>query len=95
MCHWASGEKIMEVRYCFSILSLDSLLGILQKRHQSHARQQPAPAQFELRIEPGGWGPDRILFQTCDTLDELLLVISFILKHKLQVTGSLVATFYR
>ena len=52
-------------------------------------------AQFDLSVDPLQWGPDKILFKTCDTLDELLLVISFMIKHKMEVSGKLIATFYR
>ena len=52
-------------------------------------------ASFNLQVDPLSWGPDKIFFQTCDNLDELILVVSFILKHNLEVSGKLVATFYK
>lgn len=104
----------MEVKYSFSILSLDRLLEILEKRHETHMRNDqckarhnahcnvlinfidiPSQVHFDLMVDPSDWGPDKIFFQTCDNLDELILVIRFIIKHKLPVSGSLVAHFYR
>ena len=55
----------------------------------------PAQASFKLEVSPLDWGPDQVYFQTCDTLDELILVVRFILKHKLEVRGKLVASFYK
>ena len=55
-------------------------------------------AKFYLEIECQDWAvrsPDKILFQTSDNIDELVLVVRFILKHKFEVTGKLVATFYK
>ena len=52
-------------------------------------------ASFNLQVDPLKWGPDKIFFQTCDDLDELILVVRFILKHNLEVSGRLVATFYK
>ena len=50
---------------------------------------------FDLEVDPSDWGPNKIFFQTCDNLDELILVVRFIIKHKLQVSGRLVANFFR
>ena len=55
----------------------------------------PGQASFKLEVSPLDWGPDQVFFQTCDTLDELILVVRFIIKHKLEVRGKLVATFYK
>ena len=48
-----------------------------------------------LEVDPLEFGPDKIMFKTCDTLDELLLVINFMVKHKMEVTGKLFVTFFR
>ena len=103
----------MEVNYTFSVLSLQRLLEILEKRHENHLRDDQCrvttrnntfifcnsvcsgQASFKLEVSPLDWGPDQVFFQTCDTLDELILVVRFILKHKLEVRGKLVATFYK
>ena len=47
-------------------------------------------AQFGLveetpQVNPLEWGPSKILFRSTDNLDELLLVIAFIIKHNLEV----------
>ena len=90
---------------------MDSLLNILEKRHNDHARNGQCrvnifieflqklcfspKAQFDLEVDPLEFGPDKIMFKTCDTLDELLLVINFMVKHKMKVTGKLFVTFFR
>ena len=52
-------------------------------------------ASFDLEVDPMEWGSNKIFFQTCDNLDELILVVRFIIKHKIEVKGKLVATFYK
>jgi len=89
------GSKIMEVKYSFSILSLDGLLEILEKRHEAHQRNDQCKVHFDLEVDPSDWGPNKIFFQTCDNLDELILVVRFIIKHNLHVSGRLVANFFR
>ena len=37
------------------------------------------------QVNPLQWGPSKILFRSTDSLDELLLVIAFIIKHSLEV----------
>ena len=37
------------------------------------------------QVNPLEWGPSKILFRSTDNLDELLLVIAFIIKHNLEV----------
>ena len=104
----------MQVKYNFSVLSLQRLLEILEKRHREHNRDNQCRVKkqnmsniffvlmtvifqtsFHLEIDPLEWGPNMIYFQTCDNLDELILVIRFILKHSLEVSGKLVATFFK
>ena len=56
-------------------------------------------AKFYLEIEPTDWTieiePNKILFQTCDNIDELILVVRFIIKHNVKAKGKLVATFFK
>ena len=37
------------------------------------------------QVNPLQWGPSKIRFRSTDSLDELLLVIAFIIKHSLEV----------
>ena len=85
----------MQVKYNFSVLSLPRLLAILEERHRKHFRDDQCRASFDLEVDPMQWGEDKIFFQTCDNLDELILVVKFILKHRIEVKGKLVASFYK
>ena len=40
---------------------------------------------FLLEVNPLQWGPSKIRFRSTDSLDELLLVIAFIIKHQMEV----------
>ena len=50
---------------------------------------------FRLEVEPLQWGPDKISFKTCENLEELLLVITFIIRHNMEVKGKLLVMFYK
>ena len=50
---------------------------------------------YRLEMDPWGSGPDPITFQTCDQVDEILLVLRFIIKHKLKISGILTITYYK
>jgi len=50
---------------------------------------------FLLEVNPLQWGPSKIRFRSTDSLDELLLVIAFIIKHQMEVSGRLNVTFYK
>ena len=50
---------------------------------------------FRLELDPLQWGPDSISFQQCHNIEELLLVIKFIINHGMEVSGKLVVTFHK
>ena len=50
---------------------------------------------YMMEVDPSCWANKQITFKTCDDVDEILLVMRFIIKHNIDIAGSLTVTFYR
>ena len=37
-----------------------------------------------MEVDPHPWGSRKIIFQSCDSVDELILVIQFVIKHNIK-----------
>ena len=62
-----------------------------------YAELSGAEPQVTYRLEMDPWGPGHhpITFQTCDQVDEILIVLRFIIKHNLKISGILTITYYK
>ena len=50
---------------------------------------------FRMEIDPQSWGSKKIIFQSCDNVDELIIVIMFVIKHNIKLVGKLTVTYYK
>ena len=48
-----------------------------------------------MEVDPHPWGSKKIIFQSCDSVDELILVIQFVIKHSIKLIGRLTVTYYK
>ena len=48
---------------------------------------------FLMEVDPHPWGSKKIIFQSCDSVDELILVIQFVIKHSIKLIGRLTVTY--
>ena len=50
---------------------------------------------FHMEVDPNPWGSKKIVFQSSDSVDELILVIQFVIKHNIKLMGKLTVTYYK
>ena len=50
---------------------------------------------FCMEIDPQSWGSKKIIFQSCDNVDELIIVIMFVIKHDIKLVGKLTVTYFK
>ena len=48
-----------------------------------------------MEVDPHPWGSKKIVFQSSDSVDELILVIQFVIKHNIKLMGKLTVTYYK
>ena len=48
-----------------------------------------------MEVDPHPWGSKKIVFQSSDSVDELILVIQFVIKHNIKLMGKLTVTYFK